>query len=140
MKLLFKKLHKDAHIPARGKPSDAGLDIYSFESLVLEKGQKQIVGTGIASEIEEGYFVSFRDRSSLAAQYGIHVLAGVIDSNYRGEWKVVLINLGDEDYEIQKGDRIAQAIIHRVYDVECIEVSELSESERGGKGFGSSGK
>jgi len=136
----FKKLHKNAIIPKFSRDGDAAFDLSSTKSLIIKKAEKQIISTGLSSEFPSGYFVSFRDRSGLAANHGIHVLGGVIDANYRGEWKVILVNFGEKDYEIKKGDRVAQAIIHKLPTVKIVETKNLSTSNRGKKGFGSSGK
>lgn len=141
IKLKFKLLSKSAELPEYKHTGDAAFDIYSSESLTIKSKDRGVVSTGIASEIPEGWFVSIRDRSGLAVNNGIHVLAGVIDSNYRGEWKVILANFGSEDFKIEKGDRIAQGVLHEVPNVKIIKVNNLSDnSHRGDKGFGSSGK
>lgn len=127
-------------MPAKAHPHDAGFDLSAVKSLVIKKGCKRAIPLGIASEFPEGYLVSFRDRSGLAIKHGLHVLAGVIDSGYRGEWQVIIINLGEKDYKVGKGERIAQAILHQLPEVEIIGVKELSETKRGKGGFGSSGR
>lgn len=136
----FVLLNKGAKIPAYVRPGDAAFDIYSSEEVCLKKGKVVPVKTGIASEIPGGYFVSFRDRSGLAAKFGIHVLGGVIDSNYRGEWMVILTNLGPKTYKIEKRERIAQGLLQPSPTAKIIEVKKLSESKRGENRFGSSGK
>lgn len=140
MKLRVKKLTPDGQLPTKAHATDAGWDLYAAEDLTVAKGKREIAHTQIAVEIPAGYFVSFRDRSGLVAKHGIHVLAGVIDSGYTGEWMVVLQNLGDEDYEIKKGERIAQAIIHQVHVADIEETEEIGETKRGSSGFGGSGK
>jgi dUTP pyrophosphatase len=97
------------------------------------------VATGIASEIPINCFVSFRDRSSMGIK-GLHVLAGVIDAGYRGEWKVIMINLGNSDYQIEIGDKIAQGILQDATQVKIKQVNKLSNTKRGKEGFGSTGK
>jgi len=139
MILKVKKLDKEAKLPERKRQGDAGLDLYSLEDVELKPGEKALVRTGIAVEIPEGYFGLIKDRSGLAAKNALHCLAGVVDSNYRGEIKVVLINLGKETVKLEKHTRIAQMIIIPYLDVEVKEVDELSDSERQDKGFGSSG-
>jgi dUTP pyrophosphatase len=138
LKLL--RLNKDAMLPVYVREGDTAFDIYSSESAVLKKGEYKAIATGIASEIPQGYYVSFRGRSGLAFNNGIDVLAGVIDSNYRGEWKVIIVNLGKEKITLEKGERIAQGILQEVPNVKLLEVKKLSNSVRGTKGFGSSGK
>lgn len=140
LKLKFKLLDPQAKLPAYAHQGDAAFDIYSIESVNLKKGETHPVKTGVASEIPAGYFVSFRGRSGLAAKSSIDVLGGVIDATYRGEWMVILTNLGKTSYKIEKGDRIAQGILHPVPPVKIVEVKKLSETIRGGSGFGSSGK
>jgi dUTP pyrophosphatase len=136
----FKLLNKNAKIPAYSHKGDAAFDIYSTESIGIEPGQYKVVKTGLATKIQPGWFVSFRDRSGLAAKLGIHVIAGVIDSGYRGEWGVVLVNLGKSIYKIEQGERIAQGILQPAPQAEIVEVDRLPSSDRGEKGFGSTGK
>ena len=136
----FLKLRPEAQIPTRSHPSDAGMDLYSLEDAVLKPGEKVVLSTGLAAEFPKGYFISIRDRAGLAAKHGLHSLAGVVDCHYRGEWKVVLVNLGKEEYKVTSGDRIAQAILHKIPEVEVLEVEKLSHSDRGEGGFGSTGK
>lgn len=137
--LKFKKLHQDAVIPSYAHSDDAGFGIYSVEEKTLKPMEYYAVATGISSEIPEEYFVSIRDRSSMAIK-GMHVMGGVIDSGYRGEWKVIMINLSGSDYKIEVGDKIAQGILQSAKQPK-IELSEdLSDSSRGEKGFGSTGR
>ncbi len=138
--LKIKKISPNSVIPKYSHKGDAGFDLASAENYLLSPGNKIIVNTGLQMEIPDGYWGNIRDRSGLAAKKAIHVLAGVVDSHYRGEIKVVLINLGKENFEIKKGDRIAQMIITPYEDYEIEEVSDLSETERGESGFGSTGK
>lgn len=136
----FKKTTSNAIIPKYAHPGDVAFDIYTNTAGTIKKGKIKIFSTGIASEFSQGYFVSVRDRSGLAAKKGIHVLAGVIDSGYRGGWGVVLANLGEKDYKIEKGDRIAQGILHSLPKVTIKESKKLSMSQREKSGFGSTGK
>ncbi|MEM5820962.1 MAG: dUTP diphosphatase [Candidatus Aenigmatarchaeota archaeon] len=138
MELKVKKLVKEAKLPERKREGDAGLDLYCIEDVIIKPKEIKLVSTGIAIEIPKGYFGLIKDRSGLATK-GLHVLAGVIDENYRGEVKVVLVNLSDEEIKIEKFSRIAQLIIIPYLKVDVKEVEELSDSERGEKGFGSSG-
>lgn len=135
----IQKLSPDALLPTKNNPTDAGIDIYSNESYTLAPGELYMFPTGIAVEFPEGYVALLWDRSGLGSK-GIHRLAGVIDSGYRGEWKVVLLNTTKEPFEIKKGDKIIQCIIQKFEPVEILEVDELSNSQRGEKGFGSSGR
>jgi dUTP pyrophosphatase len=139
MKLKVKKLNNEAKLPVKKRKGDAGFDLYSLEDVELKPGERKLVSTGIAIEIPYGYFGLIKDRSGLAVKNGLHCLAGVVDSNYRGEIKVVLINLGNEPVKLEKHSRIAQLLIIPVPDFEIEEVNELSETERNEKGFGSSG-
>lgn len=136
----FKLLRDSAKLPTYAHEGDAGFDIYAAEEMILKKGHYLGVSTGIASEISEGFFVSIRDRSGTAFRNGLHTLAGVIDCGYRGEWFVVLVNLGQEDYQIEVGDRIAQGILQRYEAAEIVEADEISDSLRGEKGLGSTGR
>jgi len=138
-KLKVKRLRPDALLPVRKRKGDAGLDLYTVEEIVLKPGDWAAVPTGIAVEIPEGHFGLVKDRSGLALKHGLHCLAGVIDENYRGELKVVIINLGREEVKLEKGTRVAQLIVVPYLPVEVEEVEELSDTERGEKGFGSSG-
>jgi len=137
--LKVKKLRSDAFLPVRKREGDAGLDLYSVEEVVLKPNEWVAVPTGIAVEIPKGHFGLIKDRSGLALKHALHCLAGVVDENYRGEVKVVLINLGRKEVKLPKGTRIAQLLIVPYLRVEVEEVKELSDTERGEKGFGSSG-
>lgn len=139
MKLKIKKLHEDAIIPKHALEGDAGIDLSCLEDFEVEPGKKVVARTGLSFEIPSGYFGSMRDRSSLAAKHGLHIIAGVIDSGYRGEVRIVFINHGKEKIQITKGQRIAQLIIqpHATCDIE--EVQKISGSQRGKGGFGSTG-
>lgn len=143
MKLRIRKLHADAVIPryAHGPEEDAGMDLCSVADVLLEPNVPQAVPTGLSLELPAGYEAQIRPRSGLALKFGISIpnSPGTIDPGYRGELKVILINLGRQPYQITKGDRIAQMIIARYEAVE-IEEGELSASVRGAGGFGSSGR
>jgi len=142
MILKIKKLNQDAVIPAYQTKEAAGFDLHSIEDVVINPGERKLIGTGLAFEIEFGYEVQIRPRSGLAYKHGITVLntPGTIDSDYRGEIKVLLINHGGEPFEIKEGERIAQAVIAPVVQAEIVEVEELSDTKRGSGGFGSTGK
>jgi dUTP pyrophosphatase len=139
--LKVKKLHPEALLPTCSRPGeDLAFDLYALEDTVLEYSQVQRLRTGVALEME-GFGFLVRDRSSMAYPKGILTCGGVIDRGYRGEMFVNLILLRDMKYEIQRGDRIAQLIpIHPETMVQIVEVEELSPSERGEKGYGSSGR
>ena len=127
-------------IPARANKTDAGYDLWSVESYTLKPLERKLFKTGICVEIPEGYYGRIAPRSGLAYKHGLDTLAGVIDSSYRGEIGVILINLGDKDVYITHGDRIAQLIIETCHHPNMIQVEYLNDSSRAEKGFGSTGK
>lgn len=139
--LRWKKLTPDAQIPEYKTELAAGMDVRSNEKIVLKASQRAVVGTGLAMAIPPGYEAQVRSRSGLAAKNGVIVgnAPGTIDADYRGELKVILLNLSDEDFPIEKGDRIAQIVIAKCEHVENVEVEELDDTERGDGGFGSTG-
>ena len=137
--LKFKLLSKNAKIPIYNHVDDAGFGIFSIEEKILKPNEYYPVSTGISSEIPKNHFVSIRDRSSMGVK-GLHLLGGVIDAGYRGEWKIILINLSNENYKIEIGDKIAQGILQESNQVEIMESNELSKTKRGVDGFGSTGK
>lgn len=139
IKIKIKKLNPDAIIPHYAHLGDAGMDIYSVENIIIAPGKRVLVSTGITTEIPEGYAALIWDKSGLAAKSGIKTMAGVIDCNYRGEWKIVLFNTSENNYEVKKGEKIAQALIQPVVNPEIEEVSELSDTSRGEGSFGSTG-
>lgn len=134
----FKRLEKLAKIPSIAKQGDAGFDLYAFESVVIKKGGQAILRTGIAAEFPEGCAGFIWPRSGLATKHMLNVHAGLIDQGYRGEIMVCLINHGDKDIEVRRGDRVAQLVVSPFIAAAC-EVSSLSETERGTHGFGSTG-
>ncbi|MBI2268665.1 MAG: dUTP diphosphatase [Candidatus Blackburnbacteria bacterium] len=138
--LKFKLLSPNAKLPQYAHTTNAGFDLYSLETETLKPGERHLFIIGIASEIPEDWFVSLRDKSGLATKYGLHNLGGVIDSGYRGEWGVNMINLGKEECTIEVGDKISQGILQQAPQANIQEVKELSESDRGEGGFGSTGK
>lgn len=125
----------------RQHDGDAGFDVRANESGIIKPGEIRLVHTGIYLEIQPGYEVQVRPRSGLALKQGVTVCntPGTIDANYKGECCVILINHGDKDFSFACGDRIAQFVVQKVPCVELVEVNELSESDRGSGGFGSSG-
>jgi len=139
MKIKIKKLKPEAIIPSYAHEGDAGMDIYSCEDVLIKAGERAIISSGIALEFPKDYVALVWDKSGLAAKNGIKTMAGVGDSGYRGEYKIVLLNTGKEDYQVRKGDKICQILIQPIEQVEIEEVSELGDSERGDGGFGSSG-
>jgi dUTP pyrophosphatase len=139
MELKVKRIHDSAKLPSYGHKGDAGLDLFSSNNCVLTKGEVKAIATGIQVEIPVGYVGLVWDKSGISLN-GIHRLAGVIDSGYRGEVKVVMANLGDRDFSVEKGMKIAQLLIQPILEVTVINVDKLGETSRGENGFGSTGK
>lgn len=139
MKIKIKKLKPEAMLPSYAHDGDAGMDIYSCEDILIKAGERAVVSSGIAIEFPKNYVVLVWDKGGLAAKNGIKTMAGVGDSGYRGEYKIVLLNTSKKDYQIRKGDKICQILIQPVEKAEIDEVSELSSTERGKNGFGSTG-
>ena len=136
-----RRLREDAHLPHQAYEGDAGFDLAACEHVVLEPGERAVVATGIAVEIPHGYAGFVQPRSGLAARHGVGVVnsPGLIDSGYRGEIKIVLINTDRDDaFVVDPGMRIAQLVVAPVAAVRMVEVEELAVSERGARGFGSS--
>ena len=129
-------------VPDYASEHAAGLDVVAAEDLTLKPGTRHAVATGFAIAIPEGFEVQVRPRSGLALKHGITCLntPGTIDSDYRGEVKVILANLGGEDFEVRRGERIAQLVPAPVLKARFVEVGELEETVRGGGGFGSTGR
>ncbi len=127
--------------PIYAQPGDAGADLRSTESLVLAPGERRTVPTGVKIALPAGYAGFVHPRSGLAAKFGITIVnaPGTVDAGYRGELKVTLLNTGSEEFEISRGDRIAQLVIQKIEIAQFIQVSELPESSRGEAGFGSTG-
>ncbi|HEX6663220.1 MAG TPA: dUTP diphosphatase [Gaiellaceae bacterium] len=141
IKLLIQRLGPDAVIPERAYAGDAGLDLAASEQIEIGPGERAVVGTGVAVAIPEGYAGFVQPRSGLASRHGIAVVnsPGLVDSGYRGELRVVLLNTDRVDaFVIEPGMRIAQLVVLAIPQVELSEVEDLPESERGGRGFGSS--
>ncbi len=130
-------------LPAYATELSAGMDLYANieETIVLKPLERAMIPTGIYIELSPGYEAQVRPRSGLAAKKGVSVLnsPGTIDADYRGEIKVILVNLSSENFEVVKGERIAQMVIARYEKIEWDEVDELGESDRGAGGFGSTG-
>jgi dUTP pyrophosphatase len=135
------RLHEDASVPGRAYAGDAGLDLAALEPAVLGPGERATVGTGLAVAIPDGYAGLVLPRSGLADRHGITLVnsPGLIDSGYRGEVRVVLLNTdATKTFTVEPGMRIAQLVVVQVPELELVEVDELSPSERGVRGFGSS--
>jgi dUTP diphosphatase len=142
MTLKVMRLCERARLPTRAHPGDAGLDLYALDGAVIEPGARAAVGTGIAVEIPDGQAGLVLPRSGLAARHGISVVnaPGLIDSGYRGEIVVLLLNTDrSERFELRAGDRIGQLVLVRVELAEPVETTELAASVRGAGGLGSSG-
>lgn len=137
------RLNKDLPLPEYQTLQSAGMDLYANvdESITIKHGEKVLIPTGLKIQLPSNYEMQLRSRSGLALKYGIIVLnsPATIDADFRGEVKVILINHGQDDFTIYKGDRIAQAVICKVYQASLVEVDELDETERGDGGFGHTG-
>lgn len=139
-KIKIKKLNKDAILPSYAHSGDAGLDLYSTEEVIIKPHERKQIKTGLAFVVPEGYVGLIWDKSGLSHKYGLKTLGGVLDSGYRGELLVGIVNLNEEDYILEKGNKIAQLIIQTVESVTIEEVYELDNTARGEGGFGSTGK
>jgi dUTP diphosphatase len=143
MRIRIQRIHPAAVLPeyAHGPQEDAGMDLRSVESITLPPGVPQLVSTGLTVEIPPGYEAQVRPRSGLALKHAITMpnTPGTIDPGYRGEVRVILLNLGEEPYTVHAGDRIAQMIVAR-YEAVDWEEGDLAGSARGAGGFGSSGR
>jgi dUTP diphosphatase len=142
IELPIRRLRDDAVLPARAYPGDAGLDLSACERVELAPGERAVVGTGLAVAIPDGYAGFVQPRSGLADRHGITVVnsPGLIDSGYRGEVKVILLNTDSEHpFVVESGMRIAQLVVLELPEIELEEVDELPATERGVRGHGSSG-
>ncbi len=139
--LKIKLINEDALLPFQANKGDAGLDLFSTEEKVIKAGEAELINTGIVIELPEGTEAQVRPRSGLALKHTVTVLnsPGTIDEGFRGKIKVILINHGKEDFKVEKQMRIAQMVIAPVAKVNIINVDELTNTERGEGGFGSSG-
>ncbi|MEA2098459.1 MAG: dUTP diphosphatase [Patescibacteria group bacterium] len=140
LKIKVQKTSKDIKTPNYAHNGDAGIDFYSFEDdYILKPGEHKKFVTGIKIEIPEGYVGLVWDKSGLALKHCIKTMGGVIDSTYRGEIAIILINLGLKDYKVEKNTKIAQMLFQKVETAEIEEVDDLDNTQRGDGGFGSSG-
>ena len=139
MNIEIKKLHDDAYLPSRNSSGDAGYDLYAIGHDVVRAGERKLVSTGVSIAIPHGYYGRIAPRSGLALNHGIDILAGVIDSGYRGELLIPLINHSSNEYTINKTERVAQLILIEIPEVKIEVTSDLDESDRNSKGFGSTG-
>lgn len=140
MKVKIKLLRPEAQVPTYSRAGDAGLDLYSCEDHVLQPGKRHAFKLGFAIELPAGTVALTWDRGGMATNHGIHSLAGVIDSSYRGEYNLILFNTSQEPYSIKKGDKIAQLIIQKFKKVQFVKTDQLSDTDRGDKGWFSSGR
>ena len=142
-KIVIKVSTKSGNLPVYQTEGSAGADLKACldEPITLMPGERRLIPTGMYVELPEGVEAQIRARSGLSIRHGITMINGVgtVDSDYRGEWNVPLVNLGQEPYTIHDGDRIAQAVFSRFERVEFVLTDEVNETERGGGGFGSTG-
>ena len=141
MPLRVNRLNSSAILPDRAHASDAGLDLYSAVDVTIPPGETRLVGTGLALELPPGTEGQIRPRSGLALKYGVTVLnsPGTIDEGYRGELGVILINHGRATFEIRHGMKIAQLVVQSRLALDVVEATQLSDTDRGSGGFGSTG-
>ncbi|MGB5656040.1 MAG: dUTP diphosphatase [Acidimicrobiia bacterium] len=141
MKIPLKRIDDGLPIPAHAHPGDGGVDLYARDAAELAPGEREVVATGIAVAIPDGYAGFVTPRSGLAARHGISVVngPGLVDAGYRGEIKVILVNLSQEVFVIERGDRIAQLVVVPIVVQEFVGVDELPVTTRGSGGFGSTG-
>lgn len=136
--------YSDVPLPAYATEGSAGMDIRAAvkDELIIEPGKISLVPTNLSVEIPKGYEIQVRPRSGLAANHSVGILnsPGTIDSDYRGEIKIILMNFGDKPFTIHKGDRIAQLVVSKVYSAKIVESENLNSSRRGEGGFGHTGK
>ena len=137
VELKIKRLYEDSMVPLYAHPGDAGLDVFSHETVTLAPGERGVIGLGFSAEFPEGFVALVWDRSSTAIKTGIRSLAGVIDSGYRGEWRIAILNVSDTPIQINRGDKIAQVLIQPVERVSVVVSDELEASERGEQWCGS---
>ncbi len=141
MEIPLRRLDPGLPVPAHAHPGDGGVDLYAASDVCLEPGERSLVSTGLAVAIPEGFAGLITPRSGLAVRSGLGIInaPGLVDSGYRGEIKVILVNFGSERVDIRRGDRIAQLIVVAVETQEFVEVEDLPPSRRGEGGFGSTG-
>ncbi|GAA2728158.1 dUTP diphosphatase [Actinocorallia aurantiaca] len=142
VEVLIKRLDPELPVPAYAHPGDAGADLHAARDVVLEPGEREVVPTGLAIALPDGFAAFVHPRSGLAARLGVTLVnaPGTVDAGYRGEIKVTLINTDPrETVRLARGDRIAQLVIQKVERAEFLEVEELPGSARGNEGFGSTG-
>ncbi len=141
-KIRIKKIRDNAVTPHYEHDGDAGMDLYAVEDFTLRPGQRELIPTGFQVEVPKGYEMQIRPKSGLALKHGITVLntPGTVDSCYRGEVGVIMLNASDRDYEVKVGEKVAQAVIAKVEKAVIEEVEDLTQTQRGSGGFGSTGR
>ena len=139
MKIKIKKMREDAKLPSYAHPGDVGMDLFAVESVVIPAGERALIWNGFALEFPTGFAAIVKDKSG-TARSGLHVLGGVYDAGYRGEYNTQLVNLSDSTITIERGQKVSQLVLFPVEIPELEEVLELSESSRGEGRFGSTGK
>jgi deoxyuridine 5'-triphosphate nucleotidohydrolase len=137
--LRFKRLDPRAVLPSRGSLLAAGLDLHAIEEVTIQPGERALVRTGLAVAIPEGYYGRVAPRSGLATKKGLDVLAGVIDADYRGEIRCLLYNAGDQAIHLPAESKICQLIIEKIITPTAVWAEEISDTDRGSGGFGSTG-
>ena len=140
MIIKVKKLREDAKLPTHGHPGDAGMDLYCAEDVIFPPGKQERVHTGVAIEIPEGYVGLIWDKSSISFNLGLKVMGGVIDSGYRGEIIMNLLNVSNKEVLMTKEHKVAQMVIQKFEHCDIVEVSEISQTVRGERREGSTGK
>ena len=140
MKLKIKKIHPEAKLPSYAKKGDAGMDLFVTEEVKIEPGESVGIKSGLAFEVPDGYVGLLWDKSGLSIKNGIKILGGVLDSGFRGEIIVGVINLSKKSYTFEKGHKLTQLLIQPIENPEIEEVKTLPDSERGSGGLGSTGK
>lgn len=135
----IKKLYPEATMPEYAHPGDAAFDVFALKDTIVPQRGRAIISTGIAMEFPAGYVALVWDKSGPPAKFGLTTMAGVIDSSYRGEVKIIMYNTEAQDYTFHAGDKVAQILIQSVERATITEVSQLSDTARGTGGFGSTG-
>lgn len=139
MKISVKKVHPGAKVPQFAHDTDAGCDVFSAEEVTLAPGERKIVSTGIAMAIPQGYVGLVWDKSSVSGTHGVKTMGGVLDSGYRGEIKIILLNTSSDTVQLESGRKIAQMLIQPIHQATFEEVENLDDTDRGEGGFGSTG-
>ena len=140
MQIKIKKLHKDAKLPTFAHDTDAGMDLYTVEDFTIFPNEHKTIKTGVVIVFPEGYAALVWDKSGIALKRYLKTVGGVFDTDYRGEYLIGLYNFGKEPQSFSVGDKIAQLLIQKVEHPKILEVTELDDTPRGDRGFGSTGK